>query len=160
MTNIMSRHQHRFSTSRKPGSKDEKVNDEKEGIVERFDKAFLIAMAIFAVLFVIVFIPILGPILALTIVPYLAGYQSGKYINRKDGLLIAIIVAVIWTIIEVLILFILLSSLNLGIKSPGLYTSRDWILLFLIFFMNILFCSLGSWFSPREDLIIADSADS
>ena len=117
---------------------------------ERFDVAFFIALGIFALLFLLVFIPGVGPVLIITLVPYLAGYQSGKYINKKDGLLIAILAGFIWTIIEIMIFFTVLGQMELAIKSPGFYTSLDWLILVVLLSANIVFCAIGSRYSPRK----------
>jgi hypothetical protein len=117
---------------------------------ERFDLAFFIALGIFALFFLLVFIPAIGPILIITLVPYIAGYQSGKFINKNDGLLIAVIVGIIWTIIEMMIFFSILGQMNLAIISPGFYTGLDWLFLFILLSANIVFCALGSRYSPRN----------
>jgi ascorbate-specific PTS system EIIC-type component UlaA len=116
---------------------------------ERFDYAFLISLGIFAALFLIIFIPALGPLLVFILVPYLAGYQSGKFVNKSDGMRIALITGFIWSVIEVYIILSLLSSLQLAVAEPGLHTFTDWLLIVIIFILNISFCMLGTIFSPR-----------
>jgi hypothetical protein len=121
-----------------------------EGAEERFDKAFFIAIGIFAVFFPVIFVPVMGLIIVLTLAPYLAGYLSGKYINKKDGILIAIITGIIWSLVEIWILFSLLSSLELAVGRPGIHTSLDWLIVFIVIIMNIAFCTFGSYFTERK----------
>jgi hypothetical protein len=134
-------------------TEDDDVQREPE---ERFDKAFLIAIGVFAIFFPVVFVPVVGLVIVLTLGPYLAGYQSGKYINKKDGILIAVIAGVIWSLVEIWILFSILGSLDLAVAKPGIYTGLDWIIVIFLIFMNVLFCSIGSLFTPRVVRIDTD----
>jgi len=117
---------------------------------ERFDHAFLVTLGIFALFFLLVFIPVVGPILILILIPYVAGYHGGKFVNRKDGILVAVLAGFIWTLLEIWIFYSLLSSLDLAVNPPGIYTGLDWTVIILIFLTNIMFCIMGVLYSPRK----------
>jgi quinol-cytochrome oxidoreductase complex cytochrome b subunit len=138
----------------------EPPSTESESKEERFDFAFFISLGIFAALFLIIFIPALGPLLVFILVPYLAGYQSGKFVNKSDGIRIALITGFIWSVIEVYIILSLLGSLQLAVAEPGLHTFTDWLLIVIIFVLNISFCTLGTIFSPRKKEEAEEEAES
>ncbi|MCK5561918.1 MAG: hypothetical protein KAJ51_15065, partial [Thermoplasmata archaeon] len=69
--------------------------------VERFDKAFIISLALIALLTLLIFIPLIGPFMVLTLVPYIACNLGCRYVSRRNGVQVGILIGIIWSIIEI-----------------------------------------------------------
>jgi hypothetical protein len=118
---------------------------DKQPIEQRFDKAFIISLGIIAILSLLAFIPILGPLLALTLVPYLACNLGCKYVNKMNGAQVGIIVGILWSIVEINLLLQILSFVTISVGKPVIKESIDYLIIFTIFILNIIFCMIGGY---------------
>jgi hypothetical protein len=124
----------------------EKEVEEPESLrVERFDKAFIISLALIALLTLLIFIPLIGPLMVLTLVPYIACNRGCRYVSRRNGVQVGILIGAIWSIIEIYILFNILAMVSISVTEPAIKTSLDVLILVLIFCANLIFCMVGGY---------------
>lgn len=129
---------------KRPPQAETEVEEEKVQI-ERFDKAFIISLALIALLTLLVFIPFLGPLMVLTLVPYLACNRGCRYVSRRNGVQVGILIGGIWSIVEIYLLFNILTMVKMSLADPAIKTGLDVLILVLIFSANIIFCMIGGY---------------
>jgi hypothetical protein len=113
--------------------------------IERFDKAFVISLGIYALLSLLIFIPVIGPLMVATLVPYIACNRGCRYVSKLNGIQIGLLIGIIWSIIEVYLLFQFLTLIKISVADPGIYTGLDTWIIFLLAITNIIFSIIGGY---------------
>ena len=119
--------------------------EDKKVRIERFDKAFIISLALIALLTLLVIIPYLGPLMVLTLVPYLACNRGCRYVSRRNGVQVGFLIGGIWSVVEIYLLFNILTMVKMSLADPAIETGLDVLILLLIFCANIIFCMIGGY---------------
>jgi hypothetical protein len=117
----------------------------KEIVVQRFDKAFMVSVGLLALLSLLFFIPLLGPLMGLSLAPYFACNRGCRHVNSKNGLQLGFMMGVLWSVIELFLLFQILNFVKIAVTEPGVHTIVDIAIIVFVFMANIIFCTIGGY---------------
>jgi hypothetical protein len=130
--------------SREPGNDD---GDGESPEVDYFLKGLVIALGIIALFSMsLLALPLAGLVVAFLVGPYLAGYLGGKH--TCHGTLLGFLAGMIWSSALVIIIIYMAGRISMsGTVKIGGY---ELMLVVLIYFFNIVFCSIGGWISSSK----------
>ena len=112
-----------------------------------FLKGLLIALGVIAVFsFSFLVLPLAGLIVSFVVGPYLAGYLGGK--QTCHGTLMGFLAGMIWSSAQVILIISLAGRFSIsGTVKVGPY---ELFFIVLIYFLNIVFCTIGGWISSSK----------
>ncbi len=126
-----------------PASDGEQPALPEEYFLKGVVKALLI-IALFSMTLLV--LPLVGLVTAFLVGPYLAGYIGGKH--TCHGTLLGFVVGMIWS--SALVILIIYMAGRFSISGNVKIGSFELALIAIIYFLNILFCSIGGWISSSK----------
>ena len=125
----------------------EDTAEDEEAEEDFFTKGYLIALGILALFSVSFFaLPLAGLVVTFIVGPYLGGYLGGK--RTCHGTLLGFLVGMTWASIMIIIIIFLAGRVSIsGMVRIGRY---EMAIIVLIYFFNIVFCSIGGWMSSSK----------
>jgi hypothetical protein len=134
----------------RPMDETPELHEADHSIEERFDKAFLASLGIFALFSLIIFIPLIGPLMVVTLIPYFACSRGCKFVTKRNGIQVGILVGMIWSLIEIYLLFRFLTLIKISVAEPAIITNLDIFIIFILILSNLIFCVIGGYVGGAE----------